>query len=47
MLKETGIYFEGDATALLTSEDPYLKQFLTGWVPPLGAFGIAANLPTA
>ena len=44
VLKETGIYFEGDATALLTSEDPYLKQFLTGWVPPLGAFGIAANL---
>ena len=35
MLKDERIYFEGDAGALRASADPYLKTFLSGWVPPL------------
>ena len=35
MLKDGRIYFEGSAAALRASTDPYLKTFLSGWVPPL------------
>jgi phospholipid/cholesterol/gamma-HCH transport system ATP-binding protein len=35
MLKDGRIYFEGDGAALRRAEDPYLRTFLTGWVPPL------------
>jgi phospholipid/cholesterol/gamma-HCH transport system ATP-binding protein len=35
MLRDGRIYFSGDRTALRASEDPYLKTFLTGWIPPL------------
>jgi phospholipid/cholesterol/gamma-HCH transport system ATP-binding protein len=37
MLKDAGIYFAGDARDLRASADPYLKTFLTGWIPPLVA----------
>jgi phospholipid/cholesterol/gamma-HCH transport system ATP-binding protein len=37
MLKDAGIYFAGDAGDLRASADPYLKAFLTGWIPPLVA----------
>jgi len=37
MLKDAGIYFSGDARDLRASADPYLKTFLTGWIPPLAA----------
>jgi phospholipid/cholesterol/gamma-HCH transport system ATP-binding protein len=35
MLRDGRIYFEGHAEALRASQDPYLKTFLSGWVPPL------------
>ena len=35
MLKDGRIYFEGDASALRSSTDPYLRAFLSGWIPPL------------
>jgi hypothetical protein len=34
MLKEGRVYFEGTATELRASPDPFLHTFLTGWVPP-------------
>jgi phospholipid/cholesterol/gamma-HCH transport system ATP-binding protein len=37
MLKDGRIYFEGHAEVLRRSQDPYLKSFLSGWVPPLVA----------
>lgn len=35
MLRNGGIYFEGRLAELRMSTDPYLKTFLSGWVPPL------------
>jgi phospholipid/cholesterol/gamma-HCH transport system ATP-binding protein len=35
MLRDGRVYFEGHAEELRTSDDPYLKTFLSGWVPPL------------
>ena len=35
MLRNSGIYFEGRLADLRASHDPYLRTFLTGWVPPL------------
>ena len=35
MLKDGRIYFEGTASELKASPDPFLHAFLTGWVPPL------------
>ncbi|RPH59786.1 MAG: ATP-binding cassette domain-containing protein [Acidobacteria bacterium] len=35
MLRDGRIYFEGYAEELLASTDPYLKTFLSGWVPAL------------
>jgi len=35
MLRDGRIYFEGGVADLRASHDPYLKTFLTGWVPPL------------
>ena len=35
MLKNRGVYFEGDAAELRAANDPYLRTFLTGWVPPI------------
>jgi phospholipid/cholesterol/gamma-HCH transport system ATP-binding protein len=35
MLRDGLIYFEGRVADLRASHDPYLKTFLTGWVPPL------------
>ena len=35
LLKDGRIDFEGDAGAMLASNDPYLKTYLSGWVPPL------------
>jgi phospholipid/cholesterol/gamma-HCH transport system ATP-binding protein len=37
MLKDGRIYFQGHAEDLRRSKDPYLKSFLSGWVPPLVA----------
>jgi phospholipid/cholesterol/gamma-HCH transport system ATP-binding protein len=37
MLKDGQVYFEGSAHRFCVSADPYLKSFLTGWVPPLVA----------
>jgi phospholipid/cholesterol/gamma-HCH transport system ATP-binding protein len=37
MLKDAHIYFRGAAAELLSSKDPNLKTFLTGWIPPLVA----------
>lgn len=37
MLKDGRIYFEGSAGDLLGSSDPYLKSFVSGWIPPLVA----------
>ena len=37
MLKDAGVYFQGDAGDLRKSADPYLQTFLTGWIPPLVA----------
>ncbi len=35
MLKDGRIYFQGYAAALGAATDPYLKEFLSGWIPPL------------
>ena len=35
MLRDGRIYFTGRAEELRTSSDPYLKSFLSGWVPSL------------
>ena len=35
VLKDGRIYFEGHAEKLRASHDPYLKMFLSGWIPPL------------
>jgi phospholipid/cholesterol/gamma-HCH transport system ATP-binding protein len=35
VLKDEGIYFEGSASELRGSVDPYLKTFMSGWVPSL------------
>ena len=37
MLKDGLVYFEGDADQLRASKDPYLKTYLSGWVPSLVA----------
>jgi phospholipid/cholesterol/gamma-HCH transport system ATP-binding protein len=37
MLRDGAIYFEGAAAELHASSDPYLKAFLSAWVPPLVA----------
>jgi phospholipid/cholesterol/gamma-HCH transport system ATP-binding protein len=37
LLKDGAIYIEGRAGELLASDDPYLKTYLSGWVPPLVA----------
>jgi ABC-type transporter Mla maintaining outer membrane lipid asymmetry ATPase subunit MlaF len=37
MLKDGYVYFEGSASALTASQDPYLQAFLAGWVPSLVA----------
>jgi phospholipid/cholesterol/gamma-HCH transport system ATP-binding protein len=35
MLRDGRIYFEWSADELKASPDPYLKTFLSGWIPPL------------
>jgi phospholipid/cholesterol/gamma-HCH transport system ATP-binding protein len=35
MLRNGRIYFHGNAAEFKRTTDPYLKSFLTGWVPPL------------
>jgi phospholipid/cholesterol/gamma-HCH transport system ATP-binding protein len=35
MLKNGRLYFHGHAGELKRTADPYLRSFLTGWVPPL------------
>ena len=35
MLRDGRIYFEGGMAEFRASTDPYLKTFLSGWVPPL------------
>ena len=35
MLRNGGIYFRGDAGGLRATTDPYLKAYLSGWVPPI------------
>ena len=35
VLRDGRVYFAGDAAELQATTDPYLKAFLTGWVPPL------------
>jgi phospholipid/cholesterol/gamma-HCH transport system ATP-binding protein len=35
MLKNGRLYFHGHAGELKPTADPYLRSFLTGWVPPL------------
>ena len=35
MLKDGGIYFRGGAATLRATPDPYLKAYLSGWVPPI------------
>jgi phospholipid/cholesterol/gamma-HCH transport system ATP-binding protein len=35
MLRDGRIYFEGAANELRASTDPYMKRFLSGWIPPL------------
>jgi phospholipid/cholesterol/gamma-HCH transport system ATP-binding protein len=35
MLKDGRVYFEGTASQLRGSSDPYVTAFLTGWFPPL------------
>jgi phospholipid/cholesterol/gamma-HCH transport system ATP-binding protein len=37
MLRDGRIYFEGSAADLLATTDPYMKAFLSEWVPPLVA----------
>jgi phospholipid/cholesterol/gamma-HCH transport system ATP-binding protein len=35
MLKDGRVFFEGHAGELRTAPDPYLKSYLSGWIPPL------------
>jgi phospholipid/cholesterol/gamma-HCH transport system ATP-binding protein len=35
LLRDGRIYLEGHAAELLTSDNSYLKAYLSGWVPPL------------
>jgi phospholipid/cholesterol/gamma-HCH transport system ATP-binding protein len=35
MLKDGRVYFDGNIADLRDSTDPYLKTFLSGWVPPV------------
>jgi phospholipid/cholesterol/gamma-HCH transport system ATP-binding protein len=35
VLRNRGIYFEGDAADLRRSNDTYLRTFLSGWIPPI------------
>jgi phospholipid/cholesterol/gamma-HCH transport system ATP-binding protein len=35
LLRDGRIYFHGHAAELRESKDPYLKAFLSGWIPPL------------
>ena len=35
VLKDGGVFFDGTAEDLRGSNDPYLKSFLTGWIPSL------------
>jgi phospholipid/cholesterol/gamma-HCH transport system ATP-binding protein len=35
LLKDGRIYFHGHAAELRASKDPYLRAFLSGWIPPL------------
>ena len=35
MLRDGRTYFKGDVEELRTSRGPYLKSFLSGWVPSL------------
>jgi len=35
VLKDGGVFFEGDADALRAATDPYLRTYLSGWFPPL------------
>jgi ABC-type transporter Mla maintaining outer membrane lipid asymmetry ATPase subunit MlaF len=35
MLRNGGIYFQGGIAALKASADPYLRSFLSGWIPSL------------
>jgi phospholipid/cholesterol/gamma-HCH transport system ATP-binding protein len=37
MLRDGRIYFDGYAEQLRASNDPYLRTFLSGWIPPLVA----------
>jgi phospholipid/cholesterol/gamma-HCH transport system ATP-binding protein len=37
MLKDGQVYFEGRAAELQVSQDPFLRTYLSGWVPPLVA----------
>ena len=37
MLRDGRIYFEGSASDFCASRDPYLRTFLSGWIPPLVA----------
>jgi phospholipid/cholesterol/gamma-HCH transport system ATP-binding protein len=35
VLKDGRIFFEGNATELRATRDPYLRTYLSGWFPPL------------
>ena len=35
MLRDGGVYFEGNAAELRATNDPYVRAYLTGWVPPI------------
>ena len=35
MLRNGRVFFEGRAADLRAATDPYLKTYLSGWVPPL------------
>jgi phospholipid/cholesterol/gamma-HCH transport system ATP-binding protein len=37
MLKDGVVYFEGSAAELTAATDPYIKTYLSGWIPPLVA----------
>jgi phospholipid/cholesterol/gamma-HCH transport system ATP-binding protein len=37
MLKDGVVYFEGSAAELTAASDPYIKTYLSGWIPPLVA----------
>jgi phospholipid/cholesterol/gamma-HCH transport system ATP-binding protein len=46
VLRDSGIYFEGTAEELRTSEDPYLREFMFMTLPPWGTFDEAAGAPS-